>query len=395
MNTYNAKETKDFSFFSKNVYLDKNFLLLIPECPLTADVKKLLEEWDFNFIYSESQPSVFMHSKAATDNISSEKGFGEISKEKEAGLEKQKKQNEIMEKIEHSFLDFLKFIEKTFSNYSMKKVLDGRVVSDKVKELCDFVKENKKLILRLNAEKYNNMDNYLVMHSLRSTIFAIIIGLQLKMPAHKLIELGTACMLHEIGMLRLPPQYYMYNTPLNEQGKKALLTHPFLSYNILKEASFSLPICLGCLEHHERENGNGYPQGITKERISMYGKIIAVACSYEAATGSRPYKEASNASEGLLDLLKNSDKQYDETVLRALLFSLSFYPVGIYVHLSDGKIGQVIDVNPDDPRFPIVQIYGETTSTGESKIIGTAEDGIHIKRPLTKEDISILKLNKK
>ena len=298
-----------------------------------------------------------------------------------------------MEEIENKFWDFLRFTDKIFTDYTMKKILDPRIVFDKVKELCDFVKNDKKLILLIEMQKYCSPTNYLVMHSLRSSIFAIIIGVQLKMPPHRLIELGAACLLHEIGMFRLPPQYYMYDAPLSEEGKKALFTHPVLSYNILKTSSFSLPICLGALEHHERENGLGYPRGLTKEKISMYGKIIAVACSYEAATSPRPYKEAQDASSGIVEMIKNTNNQYDETILKALLFSLSFYPVGMYVHLSNGKIGKVIDVNPDDPRFPIIQLYGQRKSSGDPVIIQTKADSTMIKRPLSKEELKNIDRN--
>ncbi len=393
MNTYNIKEIKDFSFFNKNVYLDKNFLLLLPETPVTVEIKNMLEEWDFKFIYSEGDPSALMSVKTSGKTLSSEKDALNISKEKEAVSERLKKQQESMQKVEENFLQFLKFVEKTFENFTMKKTLDSRLISDKAKEFCDFVKNNKKSVLRIDIQKYCTPENYLILHSLRSTIFAVIIGMQLKMPAHKIIELGTACIVHEIGMLKIPPQYYMTDNPLSEQSKKVLLTHPVLSFNILKSASFSLPICLGVLEHHERENGKGYPRGLTKEKISIYGKIIAVACSYEAATAYRPYKKEIDASSGILDMLKNSGGQYDETILKALLFSLSFYPVGIYVYLSDGKIGQVVDVNPYDPRFPIVQIYGEKTPTGEPKIIGTDENGITVRKPLTKDETDQLNLN--
>ena len=50
MNTYNAEHIKDLSFFNKNVYLDKKFLLLIPETPLTAELKAILNEWDFSLL---------------------------------------------------------------------------------------------------------------------------------------------------------------------------------------------------------------------------------------------------------------------------------------------------------------------------------------------------------
>jgi len=89
----------------------------------------------------------------------------------------------------------------------------------------------------------------------------------------------------------------------------------------------------------------------------------------------------------MLELLKNEGKQYDETVVRALVLSLSIYPIGLYVLLSNGKKGQVIDVNPETPRFPIVQIFGETTPDGKIKTMQTAQDGITITRPLNRSEI--------
>ena len=391
MNTYNAEQTKDLSFFNKNVYLDKKFLLLIQETPLTAELKAILKEWDFSLLYSDGEPSGFMSLK--TDTSSESKDVLDSNKENEIISEKQKRQKEVMEEVENKFWDFLKFTDKIFTDYSMKKILDPRFVFDRVKELCDFVKNDKKNILLIEMQKYSSPTNYLVMHSLRSSIFAIIIGLQLKMPPHRLIELGAACLLHEIGMFRLPPQYYMYDAPLTEEGKKALFTHPVLSYNILKTSSFSLAICLGVLEHHERENGMGYPRGLTKEKISIYGKIIAVACSYEAVTSPRPYKEAQDASSGIVEMIKNTNGQYDEIILKALLYSLSLYPVGMYVHLSNGKIAKVIDINPTDPRLPLVEIYKETGPSGDPITVQTKANEITVKRQLTKEELKSIDRN--
>jgi HD-GYP domain-containing protein (c-di-GMP phosphodiesterase class II) len=146
-------------------------------------------------------------------------------------------------------------------------------------------------------------------------------------------------------------------------------------------------ISVAALEHHERENGSGYPRHLNGDKISLYAKIIAVACSYEALSSKRPHKEAKDGYTGMLELLKNEGKQYDDTVVRALVFSLSIYPIGLYVLLSNNKKGQVVDVNPENPQFPIVQIFGELTPDGKNKTAQTAHDGISIIRPLTREEI--------
>ena len=258
--------------------------------------------------------------------------------------------------VEKAYQEYQDFIAEIYTRYATRKELQLQAISDRVKELCDFIKANKRFVLRIQPSQENRDKNYLVVHAMRSTVYALVIALQMKFPIHKLIELGVATILHEIGMIRLPPQLYMGNKALSPPEKNAILTHPVISYNILREFSFPLNICLGVLEHHERENGEGYPRKLTKEKISLYAKIIAVACSYEAVTAPRPYKEARDAYTGIIDIMKNQGKQYDETVIRALLFSLSLYPIGLYVLLSNDKVGQVTDVNPENPRYPIVQL---------------------------------------
>ncbi|MFA6507776.1 MAG: HD-GYP domain-containing protein, partial [Treponemataceae bacterium] len=282
---------------------------------------------------------------------------------------------------------FQEYVENLFTRFVTKNEIGLKEVSERIKELCDVIKDDRRFLLRIqdpgDAEK-----NYLASHSVKSTIIAVVMGSYLKLPAHRLIELGTAALLHEIGMVKLPPQLYMTNKPLAPQERKAILTHPILGYNILRNLSFPLSVCLAALEHHERENGAGYPRAMTGEKISLYAKIISVACSYEALTSSRPYKNAKDGYASMIDLLKNVGKQYDDTVVRALVFSLSIYPIGLYVLLSNGRKGQVVDVSPENPRFPIVQVFGEKTPDGKDRILETSQNGFYIVRPLLKTEVT-------
>jgi len=147
-----------------------------------------------------------------------------------------------------------------------------------------------------------------------------------------------------------------------------------------------IAVCLAALEHHERMNGSGYPRALTGDKISLYSRIIMVACSYDAVTSSRPYKEAKEGYAGMVDILKNEGKQYDETVIRALVYSLSIYPIGSRVLLTSGKKALVVDVNPENPRYPIVQILGAKTPDGKDIVIRTSETSVRVLRPLTKEE---------
>jgi HD-GYP domain-containing protein (c-di-GMP phosphodiesterase class II) len=174
---------------------------------------------------------------------------------------------------------------------------------------------------------------------------------------------------------------------LNAEERNAILAHPALGYNLLKSFSLPLAVVVPALEHHERENGEGYPRQLTGDKIDLYSKIIAVACSYDAQTSQRPYRGAKDGVEGMMDLLKNERKQYDDAVIRALVFSLSIYPIGLYVLLSNGKKGQVVDVDPENPRYPLVQVLGVLTPEGKAKIQETSQGGVHIIRPLARDEL--------
>ncbi|MDR1898413.1 MAG: HD-GYP domain-containing protein [Treponema sp.] len=380
MKNYILKEIPPESYFSKAVYLDPQFILAAPEMPFSRELAKALTDWDYREVFSDGEPrEEYVHEAAGA------LGEGDLAETASLGAASD---GDKLKRAEEFYVSFQKYVENLFTQVAIKNELTFKSVAEKVKVACDMVREDRRFLMRVQKNTDPSADqNYLAYHAVRSTIIAIIIGTYLKLPAHRLIELGVAALLHEIGMIKLPPQVYLSKRPLNPQERKAILTHPVLSFNLLKSFDFPLVISLAALEHHERENGSGYPQKLTGEKISLYAKIIAVACSYEALSTSRPHKEAKDGYTGMLELLRNEGKRYDDTVVRALVFSLSIYPIGLYVLLSNGKKGQVVDINPENPRYPVVQVFGDLTPDGKHKTMETSPEGVSIVRPMTREEI--------
>lgn len=389
--TYNIAEVKEHSYFSSDLFLDDKFLLLIPELQVSETLKNLLAKWDFSTVCSEGENI----NVPETGNLESAAGTVAKTAEKEKLSESTKRQNELLDKVETKYKEFLGAVFEFHETAKQGLNLNIRAVSDLAKDVVEFIEERNKQILLIDTQQFADEYDYVILHEIGSTVFAVVIGRYLKLPTYKLIELATACLIHEIGMARVPPRVYNSTKPLTVQEKQVLLAHPILSYNIVNASSFALPICLACLEHHERDNGGGYPRRLSANRLSLYGKIIAVACSYEAITNPRPYRYAKSPTTAIMELVKNENKQYDDNVLKALLYSVSFFPIGTYVILSDGRYAQVVDVNPDDPRFPIVQILGEMSSGGNLKVVGTDKDTLYIARTVNKTDIdpALLKRN--
>ncbi|MDR2943015.1 MAG: HD-GYP domain-containing protein [Treponema sp.] len=377
MKDYLVKDIKPNSFFTKTLYLDEAFIITTPEIPFSKELANLLEKWSFNKVFCDGE--AHKEYTNTTRIESSENGMKILSSQPDSDK---------LSKAEEFYSNLLYFIEDLFIRAAVSNELDFKVVSEKIKDIVEYIKEDRRYLMRVikNIEPAPEK-NYLATHSVRSTIIAIIIGTYLKLPTHRLLELGIAAIVHEAGMLKLPSQLYLSNRPLSPQEKKAILTHPILGYTMLKSFDFPLAVCLTALEHHERENGTGYPRQLAGEKISLYSKIIAVACSYEALSSKRPHKEAKDGYTGMLELLKNEGKQYDDTIVRALVLSLSIYPIGLYVLLSNGKKGQVIDVNPENPKFPIVEVFGDITPDGKNKTVQTAPNELSIVRPLNRSEI--------
>jgi len=382
-----VKDIKSNVFFNKTVFLDKSFVLTAPEMPFTDELSTVLKKWSFNSIFSDGEMNREYINQTPAPNAEKRVSAAAPAEIKPVELSQQSDANKL-EKAQEFYTNLLFFVENIFVRASVSDELDFKNITNKIKDIAEYIREDRRYLMRIlkNIEPAPDK-NYLATHSVRTTILSIIIGSYLKLPGYRLIELGVASLVHEAGMLKLPSSIYLNHKQLTPQEQKAIVTHPVLGYSMLKAMDFPIPICLAALEHHERENATGYPRGISGDKISLYSKIISVACSYEALSSKRPHKEAKDGYTGMLELLRNEGKRYDDTIVKALVVSLSIYPIGLYVLLSNGKKAQVIDVNPDNPRFPIVQVFGELTPDGKVKTIQTSPNVLSIVRPLNRSEI--------
>lgn len=402
MDTITIESLHENLTFTGDLMIDSTFVLLPQTAPVTNELIAALKEWEFNSFYTEGNLSlggdigISVNTGDDSAKVENSPKMGESLKkaiERSKNIQLDNSDNARMEMVQKVYEEYMNYIESIFTHYATHKEIDQDDLSETVKELCVFIKENKRYILRVNPAEEGTDKNFLVTHSMRTTVLAIAIALQLHMPLSKMVDLGVTSIIHEIGMLRLPPQIYMTDKKLTPGERSQILKHPVLGYTIAKDLSFPLNIQLGVLEHHEKENGTGYPQKKTGDKISTNAKIISVACSYEAISSSRSYKTGRSTFEAIVELLQNRERSYDDSIIRALLYTVSLFPIGSYVYLSDRKIAQVIDTNPDNPKSPIVQYLTERNPDGSQKIVPTGVNGLSIMRILSKnEEKDILKL---
>jgi len=138
----------------------------------------------------------------------------------------------------------------------------------------------------------------------------------------ELMALRAGALLHDIGKIAIPE--YILNKPTaltdSEYGKMKL--HPVIGGNMLKNIEFPFPVLPMVKFHHERWDGNGYPDGLKEDQTPIGARILALADCYDALTTDRPYRAPMERSELLDFFRKESGKAYDPAVVDALLTNI-------------------------------------------------------------------------
>jgi putative nucleotidyltransferase with HDIG domain len=132
----------------------------------------------------------------------------------------------------------------------------------------------------------------------------------------ELIDWGG--MLHDVGKIGVNDAILNKPGKLDKNEYEAIKLHPLIGAQIVKGISFLEPVVPYILEHHERFNGKGYPQGLVGENISIKGRVLAVADVFDAVTTDRPYQKALDPEVAFKEIIaKNALSQFDPKIVDA------------------------------------------------------------------------------
>ena len=162
-------------------------------------------------------------------------------------------------------------------------------------------------------------DPYTAGHQRRVTKLACAIGEEMKLSRDQIEGLRMSGELHDIGKIHVPAEILSKPGQISEAEYTIIKTHSQVGHDILKTIEFPWPVAKIVLQHHERINGSGYPQGLKAKDILLEAKILAVADVIEAMATHRPYRPALSIEESLEEISKNKGKLYDSEVAESCL----------------------------------------------------------------------------
>lgn len=162
-------------------------------------------------------------------------------------------------------------------------------------------------------------DPYTVGHQRRVTQIACAIGREMGLSESRLNELRIAGSLHDLGKIAIPASLLSKPGKLTTLEFALIKTHPQVAYNILKPVRLPGKTTEIILQHHERLNGCGYPQGLRGHKILLEARILGVADVMEAMCSHRPYRASLGLAKSLEEIVRNGGILYDAAVVEACL----------------------------------------------------------------------------
>ena len=156
-------------------------------------------------------------------------------------------------------------------------------------------------------------------HSARVRAYALRLGRELKLSAEELVRSGDAAVLHDVGKIGIPDRILAKTGPLSEQERGQIEHHAAIGGDILASVPTLQDVAEIVRCHHERYDGQGYPDGRAGDAIPLPARILAVADVFDALTSERPYRPAMSRAEARDHIASECGRQFDPTVVAAFL----------------------------------------------------------------------------
>jgi HD-GYP domain-containing protein (c-di-GMP phosphodiesterase class II) len=154
-------------------------------------------------------------------------------------------------------------------------------------------------------------DRYTKGHCDRVVFYSTVIAQHMDIAENEIVELQLASQLHDVGKIGVPEALLNKPGKLSPEEMRYIQKHPLIGYQILRPAKFLRGVAKLVLEHHERFDGKGYPKGKKGEEISLAGRILCLADTFDALTSDRPYRRGMPLDKSISIILENKGSQFD------------------------------------------------------------------------------------
>ena len=274
----------------------------------------------------------------------------------------------LVEEADSIHIEILDLIDDIYTEGRENKVLTVERLIDPAMRLIEVCR-SANVILR-KAVRLKKGGKSLTSHSLNVAILAIKIGISREYTDEKLFCLAMCAFLGDIGMTRVDSAILNKKGRLSPEEFQEIKNHVKYSQDISKQISKKMPFLAPIVyQIHERENGNGYPEGLRGGNIHEFAKIIGMCDVYIAMTSPKSFRTDFSGYETLQQIISRRGIDFNANIIKSLIDVISVFPIESLVKLNNSAIGRVIDISPVHPTRPKLSILvdndGEHLKTGK------------------------------
>jgi HD-GYP domain-containing protein (c-di-GMP phosphodiesterase class II) len=234
-------------------------------------------------------------------------------------------------------------LKKTFRQLKTDEKVDVGQIKIMIREMVDQILGESGMVY--NIIDIRTHDNYTFAHSVNVCVISLLIGSAMGYNRNDLELLGIGALLHDIGKIFVDSKILNKPSKLDPQEYEVIKKHSRNGYDLLKKkVNISFLPAHVAFQHHEREDGSGYPRGLPGKRIHRFAKIVAVADVFDAMTSHRVYSEAVPTHRAMLEINSLAGYKFDQTVVNNFLKIVAPYPIGSVFLLSNQEHVMVSNV---------------------------------------------------
>ena len=242
-------------------------------------------------------------------------------------------------------------------------------VRDVVKENVKQVLENQDAMLMMTMLK--SKDDSRAEHSLNVSILSIGFARYLGYSERSLEDIGMGALLHDIGQIRIGDKLLKKEGRLNQNEMAEMCRHPKYALDMLQSKAGLTESCIDiAINHHERLGGQGYPRGLTGDKLSKNVRLVSIVDVFESLTTPQVYRKSMSVVDAYKVLMSGKNTHYDEKMVVKFIEWRGIYPPGSIVEMENGEVGIVIATNPAVKLKPkIILVLDEYKQPRKERII--------------------------
>ncbi len=253
-------------------------------------------------------------------------------------------------------------LTRSFQQARIQSIIPSQEIRSHVRETVTFLLQNPSAINLLSDIHDNDDETYV--HSANTMLLAAGFAIRHQMQESECVQWGLAALLHDIGKIKIPDSILKKPGPLDLAEWEIMRQHPVFGFQILRKSPDSdihgLPAQVA-VEHHERQNGTGYPHRIGLDLVHPVSRSLMVLDIFEALTANRVYRSRVSHQKVIHYLINEYADRVSVPVILELASMVGIFPVGTFLETEDGEIWMILgyeDIEKYEGKVTILDLFG-------------------------------------